>query len=172
MAFKVTEGLVFLTDLSSFGRLTRGMALEELADLMERFGEITYRHVSEGGGGIVKYIGDSALGYFPTEKINAGIGALLAMQKEIETELDVNGHRTGVRIGAHYGPFVFAPMPPIERPDIQGETVNIAATLGSGGQSKHRDRFILTPEAFRKLDPETRTRFHKFTEPIVYLAER
>ncbi|MBU0934792.1 MAG: hypothetical protein KKC64_04185, partial [Spirochaetes bacterium] len=59
---------------------------------------------------------------------------------------------------------------PLNLPDIIGETVNIAATMGSGGQNSHRNRLILSPEAFRSLGPELRKKFHKFTEPIVYLA--
>ena len=76
-----------------------------------------------------------------------------------------------LRVGAHYGQFMLIYPPPFTAPDLLGETVNITVRLGSGGQKSHPGRLILTATAFRKLAPETRKSFHKFTEPIVYLAE-
>jgi adenylate cyclase len=166
-----TEGLVFMTDLSSFGRLTRSMDLVSLAALLKDFAAITWKHIGTHKGTVVKYLGDSALGYFPAENVDEGVQALLDMKRDIETTLKVGNTPLRIRVGAHYGPFALAILPPLDQPDILGETVNIAAMLGSGGQDSHRDRLLLTPEAFRKLSPQLRKVFHKFTEPVVYLAE-
>lgn len=171
METQQTEGLVYFTDLSGFGRLTRNMDLNQLADLLGDFAAITWRHIAAGHGTLIKYIGDSALGYFNAGCIDAGVVALMDMKRDIETNLKVDGTPLKIRIGAHYGPFVIASLPPLDQADIFGETVNIAAMLGSGGQSNHRDRLLLSPEAFRKLGPALRKSFHKFTAPIVYLAE-
>jgi hypothetical protein len=46
--------------------------------------------------------------------------------------------------------------------DVIGETVHIAATLGSRS-------FALSQQAFRQLTPEHRQLFHKFTPPVLYL---
>jgi adenylate cyclase len=166
-----TEGLVFMTDLSGFGRLTRSMDLGSQVALLKDFAAITWKHVGARQGVLIKYIGDSALGYFPADHVDEGVQALLDMKRDIETNLKIGGTALKIRIGAHYGPFGLASYEPFEQPDILGETVNIAAMLGSGGQSSHRDRLILTPEAFRKLSPQMRKTFHKFTEPVVYLAD-
>ena len=171
MEIKYTEGLVFFTDISGFTRLVRDMELSELVEFMLKFADITNRHVESAGGTVVKYIGDSALGYFDSDKIDEGIGALFSMQKEIEEDFIVKGKKTGLRIGAHYGQFASCILLPVEEPDLIGETINIAAKIGSGGQTKHRSKLIISPEAFRKLSAQSRKRFHKFTEPIVYLAE-
>jgi hypothetical protein len=48
-----------------------------------------------------------------------------------------------------------------------GEAVNIASMLGRG---EHRGRLVISPQVFRKLSPETRKSFRKFTPPIVYVA--
>lgn len=166
-----TEGLVFMTDLSGFNRLMRELELSGSVELLKRFAEISWKHISGASGTLIKYIGDSALGYFPPEKIDEGMAALLAMQKEIEDSFSRDGRKTGLRIGAHYGPFAVCSFAPFDdRADLVGETVNIAAMTGSGGQSNHRNRLIITPEAFRKLGSETRKLFHKYTEPLVYLA--
>ena len=171
MEIKYNEGLVFFTDITGFRRMSNTMELSQLAEFMLRFAEITHRHVKNAGGTVVKYIGDSALGYFGKDNVDEGIEALLSMQKEIEKDFVVNGKKTGLRVGVNYGSFASCALPPIKEPDLMGETINIAAMVGSGGQVKHRSRFIITPEAFRKLSSETRKKFHKYTEPIVYLAE-
>ncbi|MCK5674010.1 MAG: adenylate/guanylate cyclase domain-containing protein [Spirochaetales bacterium] len=171
MEIKYTEGLVFFTDISGFARLAREMELSELVEFMLKFAEITRRHVESAGGTVVKYIGDSALGYFNSNKVDEGVSALLTMQREIEEDFIVKGKKTGLRIGAHYGEFARCTLLPVEEPDLIGETINIAAMIGSGGQTKHRSKLIISPEAFRKLGAESRKQFHKFTEPIVYLAE-
>lgn len=166
-----TEGLVFFTDLSGFHRLVKNMELAETVALLKDFASISLKHTEAGGGQIIKYIGDSALGYFPAEKVDEGMMALLAMKEDVEENLTIGEKKTGLRIGAHYGPFAIFDLEPFGgSADLGGETVNIAAMTGSGGQSKHRSKLIITPEAFRKLKPETRKAFHKYTEPIVYLA--
>jgi adenylate cyclase len=166
-----TEGLVFMTDLSGFSRLTRSMGLMDLAALLKDFAAITWKHIGAHQGTIIKYLGDSALGYFTADRVDEGVQALMDMKRDIETNLSIDGKQAKIRIGAHYGPFVLTSLEPIDQADIFGETVNIATMLGSGGQSSHRERMILTPEAFRKLSPQMRKAFHKFTEPVVYLAE-
>ncbi|MBU0954371.1 MAG: hypothetical protein KKI09_02990 [Spirochaetes bacterium] len=170
MQTTLTEGLVFMSDLSGFGRISKSIELLELSQLLQEFAAISWQHVSSAQGSIIKYLGDSALGFFPSGQSDAGVQALMAMKKDIEIQLKADGTGLKLRIGAHYGPFALTSFPPLNLPDIIGETVNIAATMGSGGQNSHRNRLILSPEAFRSLGPELRKKFHKFTEPIVYLA--
>ena len=59
-------------------------------------------------------------------------------------------------------------MAPFEHPDVFGPTVNNAAMVD---RRQQRGRFVMTPQAFRSLKPDTRKRFHKHTPPVVYLAE-
>ena len=165
------EGLVFLTDLTNFGRGTKNMELEQIAKLLTTFAEITHRTVTSGGGHVIDYMYDSALGYFPAESVDKGVRTLMEMKRQIEEWLKADGYKMKLRIGAHYGSFMLMYPPPFTTPDLIGETVNIAVRLGSGGQKSHQGRLILTATAFRKLNPDTRKSFHKFTEPIVYLAE-
>jgi len=165
------EGLVFLTDLTNFDRGTKNINLDQIADLLTTFGEITHKTVTSAGGRVIDYMYDSALGYFPADRVDEGVNTLMEMKRQVEEWLTADGYIMKLRIGAHYGKFVAMYPPPFTTPDIIGETVNIAVRLGSGGQKSHKGRLILTATAFRKLAPETRKSFHKFTEPIVYLAE-
>jgi len=49
-----------------------------------------------------------------------------------------------------------------KRRDVLGATVNTMFMLKTTG-------FAMTPEAFRKLAPETRKLFKKHTPPVVYI---
>jgi len=49
-----------------------------------------------------------------------------------------------------------------KRFDVFGVTVNTAAELRPSG-------FAMTPQVFRKLDPESRRAFKKHTPPITYI---
>lgn len=165
------EGLVFFTDLTNFGRVTKGMEMEQVAKLLTTFAEITHRTVTSGRGHIIDFISDSALGYFPADGVDKGVLSLMEMKRQVEEWLETDGPKMKLRIAAHYGPFMVIYLPPFKTPDLLGETVNIAVRLGEGGQTSHRGRLILSATAFRKLAPDTRKSFHKYTEPIVYLAE-
>ena len=165
------EGLVFFTDLSGFGRTTKGMEVEQVAELLRSFAEVTNKVVSEAGGTVTDYMLDSALGYFPADQVDEGVHALMRMKHQVEKRLETDGFKMKLRVAGHYGAFMKVFLPPFKDPDLLGETVNIAIRLGSGGQSSHRSRLILSAKAFRKLASDTRKCFHKFTEPIVYLAE-
>jgi hypothetical protein len=52
---------------------------------------------------------------------------------------------------------------------VVGDSVNIAATLDRG---RNQGKFIISPQVFRKLRPETRKYFHKFTPPVIYISEQ
>ena len=50
------EGLVFFTDLTNFGRVTKQMELSQVADLLTTFAEITNRTITKGDGHIIDYM--------------------------------------------------------------------------------------------------------------------
>ena len=165
------EGLVFFTDLTNFGRVTKNMELEQVAKLLTTFAEITHRTVTSGEGHVIDYMHDSALGYFHADSVDKGVLTLMEMKYQVEGWLEKDGYNMKLRTAAHYGQFMVIYLPPFTTPDLLGETVNIAVRLGQRGQTSHRGRMIISATTFRKLAPETRKSFHKFTEPIVYLAE-
>lgn len=164
------EGLVFFTDLTRFHRLVKDSSFEDQAEALTRFAEITHSVVTAAGGTVIKYISDSALGYFPADRTDAGVEALLEMKYRVEHELVIAGSPAGIRIAAHYGAFYIVYYPPFDNPDVLGDAVNIAVRLGEGGQPEHQGKLLVSAQTFRKLAPETRKRFHKYTPPILYIA--
>ena len=59
-------------------------------------------------------------------------------------------------------------MKPVPGVDIFGEAINTAFTVD---RRSHRGRLVISPQAFRRLAPETRKRFHRHTPQIVYVAD-
>ena len=137
-------------------RVLSGMA-KEMSDFMR-----------PSTGRIVKFIGDSALVIFPGNAADDGMRVLLGMKGRIERYLARNGLKAKILFQVHFGEVAIGPFGDGDSLDIIGEQINHAARLGHG---EHRGMFVISPQAFRKLKPETRKSFHKHTPPVVYVAE-
>jgi class 3 adenylate cyclase len=164
----VTEALVCFADIAGFARFSRGRDAREVAMFLVAVAEESAKVVAGTSGRIVKYIGDASLIAFPAEDADVGVRTLLRLKQGVDAVLESRGHHGRLACSAHVGPVSLVRLPPVDQPDVLGETVNIAAMAGAGHGS---GRFAVTPQVFRKLAPATRKAFHKFTPPIVYLAE-
>ncbi len=117
-------------------------------------------------------MGDAGLIIFPDELIDSGVRALIELQKKLHDYIDSENLHNRVTMSMHYGEITLGKLEPIERPDCYGNAVNIAALMPQSGPSnRYKGRFIITPQVFRKLKPETRKLVHKFTPPVVYILE-
>lgn len=163
------EFLVGFTDVRAF--LTVAKQLETSRKLFEFLDDLAVRMsvvVEDSGGRILKFIGDAALVVYPGEDADIGVRSLLNLKEVVDSYIAERGFASRLAVSAHYGEATIGPFGPEARLDILGETVNRAAMVERG---PHRSEFAITPEAFRRLKPETRTLFRKFTPPIVYLAK-
>ncbi len=157
-----TLGIVFF-DLS---RITEWASSKEdvlVARFIQEFYELAAKHIEPAGGRIVKFMGDAGLVVFPTERVEDGIFALCAFAQEARKRASEFGLDTYLNVNVHVGPVLagqFGP-PSIERFDVIGKAVNIAARLGRRG-------ITLSPQAFRCLSQEGRKRFDKMTPPVTY----
>ena len=164
-----TNALICFTDINGFRRIASSVSKSDLVSLMKEIASITARAAKEASGCVVKYIGDSSLLAFPESSVNVAIRSLVASKASIEKLItDRTGIETVVSYALHFGEVSFAVFEPFETVDVLGETVNIAASLDRG---RNRGRFVITPQVFRKLAPDARKLFHKFTPPIVYVSE-
>jgi len=87
--------------------------------------------------------------------------ALLELKATMDRWLRERPIGESLRVNAHFGEATIGPMGRASQLDVIGETVNIAATLGSHG-------FGLSQQAFRRLSPEHRRLFRRFTPPVLY----
>ena len=165
-----TNLLISFCDIQGFRPIAQKLDPIELFSLMNGMAVTIIRSINRTTGRVIKFIGDEALIVFPGESADAGMRNLLDLKGEVEEYFRNSGADMKLKFGVHCGEAVIGPFgeEPFKTIDITGDNVNIAAKLVYGD---HRGKFVVTPQAFRALEAETRKRFHKFTPPIVYLAE-
>lgn len=121
-------------------------------------------------GGVVKVIGDAILLVFPDDEVDIGVECLLDLKARIESVLRRSGFANRLRITAHFGEAAIGLLGEDRNRsiDVLGHAVNVASVLERG---EHAGRLIISPQAFRRLSSATRKVFHRYTPPIVYLAQ-
>lgn len=117
-----TEGApmcVGFADIVGYTTRSRSMTTQELADMVERFEELTTRHITDHQGRVVKTIGDEVLFVVDDPKE----AALLAL--ELLEQHDVDEDFPEVRVGMAYGNVLN------RLGDVFGPVVNVASRLTS-----------------------------------------
>lgn len=158
------ELLVAFFDIAGFARHARSHIARTIFDICARYFERAGDIIEEGGGRLIKTIGDAGLVLF--DDAEPGIAALRTLQTEAEAWLVEQGWQVRILVKAHYGPVACGFMGPHgdKRLDVYGETVNMAALVAP------RDHgFAMTPEVFRRLSPATQRLYTERTPPIVYV---
>jgi class 3 adenylate cyclase len=156
--------LVAMCDCSRFMQSTKGRSSAELFADLNDFYILVDDAVQAAGGLVVKFMGDAALIVFPEELADQGIMALLDIKASVDRWLQDRPIGHSLYVNAHFGEATLGRMGRAGHLDVIGETVHIAATLGSRG-------FGISQQAFRQLTPEHRQLFHKFTPPVMYLPK-
>jgi class 3 adenylate cyclase len=155
------NALVAMCDCSRFMQASKGRSSADLfADLNELY-LLTDDAIGAAGGLVVKFMGDAALVVFPEELADQGIMALLDFKASVDRWIQHRPLGNSLHVNAHFGEVTLGRMGRAGSLDAIGETVAIAATLGSRG-------FGLSQQAFRQLTPEHRQLFQKFTPPVLY----
>ena len=154
--------LVAMCDCSRFMQSTKGRSSAELFADLNDFYVLTEDVIGAAGGHVVKFMGDAALVVFAEDLADQGIMALLDLKAKVERWLQDRPIGQSLHVNVHFGEVTLGRMGRSGALDVIGETVAIAATLGSRS-------FGLSQQAFRCLTPEHRKLFHKFTPPVMYL---
>lgn len=153
--------LIAFLDLTRFHSQVGRRSDLEVADLLEAFYERVSAGVTASGGRVVKWMGDGALIVWPEDAVDAGARALLELKEGVDAWMSELGWPCRLQAKAHYGSAVAGPIADSAF-DVIGKAVNTAALMKTHGVS-------LSPQAFRKLAPETRKAFRKHTPPIRYI---
>lgn len=160
------EVLVVVYDLANFAPFSRQAPSAEVFTALNEFYRISEGYIKNDGGSVIKFIGDSGLAIFPEERADAGVRSMLELKKKLDVWLKKAIPGSFLSVNCHFGEVTLGPMhgPHGKSLDAIGETVNICFTLG-------KRKFTISPQAFRKLAPDSRKHFKKFTPPIVYNLE-
>lgn len=158
------NALVAMCDCSRFRQASKVRSSAELFADLNDFYLLTEDAIQAAGGLVVKFMGDAALVVFPEDLADQGIMALLDLKANVDRWIQNRAIGNSLHVDVHFGEVTLGKMGRSGRLDVIGETVAIAATLGSRG-------FGLSQQAFRQLTPEHRQRFQKFTPPVIYLPK-
>ncbi len=112
-----TDEIVGFADLVGYSTITGRMDPQQLPELISRFEQVAYQHVSRAGGRVVKLIGDAAMFILPDPA--AAATAALGMRATTRDDPDL----PPLRIGMAWGPVVAL------EGDLFGDTVNRASRL-------------------------------------------
>lgn len=162
------EFLIGFTDIRGFARLSKEFS-SPAAGFAFFEGLVAAIEAAMAGcsGRVLKYIGDASLIVFPGEDADAGVRKLLEVKEGSDAFISSQGFSTTTKVSAHFGEATLGPLGAERRIDIMGDSVSIAARAADVQRSAE---FVITPEAFRRLEPDTRKLFHKYTPQIVYTA--
>jgi class 3 adenylate cyclase len=120
--------------------------------------------IQKTGGTVIKCIGDALMLAFPADEASQAVKTLLDLKQSGDLWLKQRQIPCHHLVKIHLGPVVAGPIgaPGAERLDIYGKTVNLCVTMESDG-------WAMSPQVFRALDAETRTKFKKHTPPVTYI---
>jgi class 3 adenylate cyclase len=160
----LVQGLVVVSDLTGYAKFAARKSEEELFQLLSAYYELVGDIVDSAGGRVIKFMGDAALMLFAEEDADAGVRAMLRLQEEGGRFLAGRDCPCRHHVRAHFGPVYLGEIGTRrdKRTDIFGTTINTLVLLKAPGSA-------ITPEAFRRLRPETRKLFKKHTPPVTYI---
>lgn len=158
------ELVVAYCDLTGFARFCGPRTAAEVFDTLSAYYEFVGEIVEGSGGTVVKFIGDAGLIVYPVAGAGRGVVGLKHLKEAGDRWLTDHDVPCRHIIKAHVGPVCCGSLGTHtdKRFDVIGGTVNIAVTLQSTG-------LAITPQLFRKLDPETRKLFKRRTPPVTYI---
>lgn len=162
------EVAVLFTDIVGFTSASEGMSASETAAFVNHHLSILGAEITNHGGTIDKYIGDSVMAFWgaPDHLDNPAepaAGAALAMVEAIVRDNRDRAARNEppvrVRIGIHMGPLIVGDIGAPGRVNytVIGDTVNIAARLESLGKEIDRTAEVIvlvSGEIANRLNPD------------------
>jgi len=157
-----TLGVAFF-DFSRLAEWASSQQDEQVASFLQQFYRLAHERLAAGGARIVKLMGDAGLVVFDVERAEQAILALCELSGDGRRLALEHGLDAWLNVNVHVGPVIEGSFGPagLERYDVIGKTVNVAARLGRRGVT-------LSPQAFRTLGPQGRERFEKIMQPITY----
>ncbi len=156
--------LISFVDLTNFNRVCSKKSDLDVYNMLSDFYLLSGDIIENGGGKIVKFIGDSALLVFSENKVDQGVKALIELKKKVDVKFQKEESPCRLIVKAHFGSAVCGKLGTKNNMsfDIIGSNVNTAALMKSYG-------LAITPQVFRKLTEETRKIFKKHTPAIRYI---
>ena len=159
--------VVLVNDLAGHTRISRDNDDMTVALFLHEYYTICDRHVTEAGGTIVKFMGDSCLSTFPEAEAAKAVAAAVAIGREVDELARSHGLDTMTGANVHLARFVEGEIGtgPSRHFDVLGRGVDQAFLLGRGPGIR------ISEAVYRKLASADRTPWRKHKPPAVYRFE-
>ena len=156
--------LIAFFDLTQFARWSKGRTSRDVFDLLDEYFEFIGEVVGDGGGTVVKFIGDAGLLAYPERSVDSGVRSLKRLCRDGDAWLKSRDIPCRNIVKAHFGELTCGPLGTRQHKsfDVCGDTVNTAAQLQSDGMA-------ITSQVFHMLSPETRQLFRKHAPSCSYI---
>ena len=166
----VNNHLIAVYDIENFVQLAKKLTHTESFTLLNKLQIFIIDTLTPFQPVLIKNVGDANLMVLPDEHLDEKLLALLKLKTDMETFLHDRGFNHRAAFSAHYGEIAVGPFgrEPFASTDAFGDAINVTFLMNG---KPFRGRFSITPQLFRKLKPDTRKKFHKFTPPVSYLAD-
>jgi class 3 adenylate cyclase len=135
---KKTEQVILFGDIVAFSYLSGLFPVEEVADLVNLFLDITSKKIAEHGGQVTKYVGDCVVAHFPPEQTDGAVKACVETLREIQELRQTAGQCRLQKylycgFGLSKGPVIEGNIGSSIKMDytVLGDIVNLAARLES-----------------------------------------
>jgi hypothetical protein len=155
------EFFVALFDLTNFGKFYKNNSSEKIFEAIHEFSSITTTAVEKAGGRIVRFSNDSGLAVFSAEEADKAVRCFLDLNTQIQKWCLHRNIPSKFAMNSHVGEGTMGTLSNGQT-EIVGEVVGTVYSMG-------KKQFQLSAQVFRKLSPETRKAFRKFTPTIAYL---
>jgi class 3 adenylate cyclase len=135
---KKTEQVILFGDIVAFSYLSGLFPVEEVAELVNLFLDITSKKIAEHGGQVTKYVGDCVVAHFPPDRADDAIKACVETLREIQELRQTAGQCRLQKylycgFGLSKGPVIEGNIGSSIKMDytVLGDIVNLAARLES-----------------------------------------
>ncbi len=136
---------VMFTDIVQFSRMTRGLPVAEVADLLNQHFALLGACIEREGGQVDKFIGDAVMAVWggisgPADHADSAVRAARAVVRALEDDNAARRHSgkhpIRIRIGIHSGPVIAGNigLPGRVNYTVVGDTVNISQHLEQAGK--------------------------------------
>lgn len=165
MAYRERQLVTVVIDLARFTQAVVGMSAMDIAALIDRFYNGASTVITQGGGRVVKYLGDGCLAAFPADEALQAIDAVdairmqvrdLAAEFDLDLEMGANVHICTVAEGEFGVDDTY---------DIVGMGLIHTFRMASGAGVR------ISEPVYRKLPSARRTQWSKHQPPATYTLQ-
>jgi len=156
--------VVLVADLAGYALAFRTRSDAEMVRLLDRYYRVAEGVITESGGRVVKFMGDSVLAVYEESDGPIAVAAAVMLEAAVASLSRDLGFQVSLGVNVHLGSVIEAELGSgrTRRPDVFGRTVNQAFLLGRGPGIR------ISEPVYRKLPSGERTPWTRNRPPAVY----